>query len=149
MPAQTTGMFTEPSVALIVPLLLMALLQTGKPISVQRLHVAHAGVDHQGPGAARHEAGGQQVAEVAVGASAVMAATTMSPGWICSATTCIIQLSPGCSSTVTAVPRPGAGIDRPHVGLHQADAAHGLVHRGAAERASASAVAASVRVMLR
>jgi hypothetical protein len=40
-------MFTEPSVALIVPLLLMALLQTGKPISVQRLHVAHAGVDDQ------------------------------------------------------------------------------------------------------
>ena len=27
-----------------------------------------------------------------------------SPGWICSATTCSIQLSPGCSSTVTAVP---------------------------------------------
>ena len=32
------------------------------------------------------------------------AATTMSPGWICSAATCSIQLSPGCSSTVTAVP---------------------------------------------
>jgi hypothetical protein len=28
----------------------------------------------------------------------------MSPGLICSAATCIIQLSPGCSSTVTAVP---------------------------------------------
>ena len=36
--------------------------------------------------------------------SAVTAATTMSPGRICSAATCIIQLSPGCSSTVTAVP---------------------------------------------
>jgi hypothetical protein len=34
MPAHTTGMLTEPSVALIVPLLLMALLHTGKPISV-------------------------------------------------------------------------------------------------------------------
>jgi hypothetical protein len=32
MPAQTMGMFTEPSVALIVPLLLMALLHTGKPM---------------------------------------------------------------------------------------------------------------------
>ena len=37
MPAQTTGMFTEPSVALIVPLLLMALLQTGKFISLRVL----------------------------------------------------------------------------------------------------------------
>ncbi|MCY1381659.1 hypothetical protein D9M69_695930 [compost metagenome] len=32
MPAHTMGMFTEPSVALIVPLLEMALLHTGKPI---------------------------------------------------------------------------------------------------------------------
>ena len=36
--------------------------------------------------------------------STVQAATTTSPGWIASAATCIIQLSPGCSSTVTAVP---------------------------------------------
>jgi hypothetical protein len=40
--------------------------------------------------------------------SAVIAATTMSPGWICSETTCIIQLSPGCRSTVTAVPETWA-----------------------------------------
>src|SRR5690606_21455798 len=33
MPAQTTGMFTEPSVALIVPLALIALLHTGNCIS--------------------------------------------------------------------------------------------------------------------
>ena len=33
-PAQTTGMFTEPTVALIVPLAEMHLLHTGKPISV-------------------------------------------------------------------------------------------------------------------
>ena len=32
MPAQTTGMLTEPSVAFTQPLLLMALLQTAKPI---------------------------------------------------------------------------------------------------------------------
>ena len=37
--------------------------------------------------------------------SVVQAATTTSPGCICSAATCIIQLSPGCSSTVTAVPQ--------------------------------------------
>jgi len=34
IPAQTTGMLTEPSVALTVPRLLIALLQTGKPIPV-------------------------------------------------------------------------------------------------------------------
>ena len=38
----------------------------------------------------------------------MQAATTISPGWICSAATCIIQLSPGCSSTVTAVPETRA-----------------------------------------
>jgi len=37
--------------------------------------------------------------------SEVHASTTTSPGWICSATTCSIQLSPGCVSTVTAVPQ--------------------------------------------
>jgi len=37
-------------------------------------------------------------------AALTTAATTTSPGRICSAATCIIQLSPGCSSTVTAVP---------------------------------------------
>ena len=36
-PAQTTGMLTEPSVALTVPLALIAWLQTGKPISVSAL----------------------------------------------------------------------------------------------------------------
>lgn len=41
---------------------------------------------------------------VQVSGTAVTVATTMSPGRICSAATCIIQLSPGCSSTVTAVP---------------------------------------------
>ena len=37
MPAQTTGMLTEPIVALIVPLLLIALDHTGKFISVRVL----------------------------------------------------------------------------------------------------------------
>ena len=67
-PAQTTGMLTEPSVALIVPLALIARLQTGKPISVSVLHVAHAAVDDQAARAARLERGRQQVAEEAVGA---------------------------------------------------------------------------------
>jgi hypothetical protein len=38
----------------------------------------------------------------------VTATTTMSPGRITSATTCSIQLSPGCASTVTAVPQAAA-----------------------------------------
>ena len=36
--------------------------------------------------------------------AAVTAATTMSPGRICSTATCSIQLSPGCKRTVTVVP---------------------------------------------
>ena len=36
--------------------------------------------------------------------SVVTATTTTSPGRIISAATCSIQLSPGCASTVTAVP---------------------------------------------
>lgn len=50
--------------------------------------------------------GGQQVAEVAVAAfrRVTVATTVMSPRLICSAATCIIQLSPATSSTVTAVP---------------------------------------------
>ena len=35
----------------------------------------------------------------------VLAATATSPGCNCSAATCIIQLSPGCSRMVTAVPQ--------------------------------------------
>ncbi len=68
--------------------------------------------------------------------SVVQATTSMSPGLHCSMATCSIQLSPGCASTVTAVPYGlSAGPHRPHIGLHQAEAAIGLVHRGDAERA--------------
>jgi hypothetical protein len=105
MPAQTMGTFTEPSVALIVPLLLMALLHTGKPMLCSSFTSRTPASMTSAARAAGHEGRGQQVAEVTVGAvGAVTAATTMSPSLICSAATCIIQLSPGCSSTVTAVP---------------------------------------------
>jgi hypothetical protein len=91
----------------------MALLHTGKFISVRSFTSRTPASMIRPAGAARLEAGGQQVAEVAVGAlSAVTAATTTSPGWICSAATCIIQLSPGCSSTVTAVPQTFAPVCR-------------------------------------
>jgi hypothetical protein len=143
MPAQTTGMFTEPSVALIVPLLLMALAPDREAHLGQRLHVAHAGVDHQGAGAARHEAGGQQVAEVAVGAFGADRGDDDVAG--------PDLLGHDMHHPVVArMQQHGdrrarhlrAGVDRPHVGLQQADAAHGLVHRGRTEGASASAVAA-------
>jgi hypothetical protein len=104
MPAQTTGMFTEPSVDFTVPLELTARLHTGKPISVRVF------TSRQPPSitSARAPRALKLVASKSPKKpsvlSAVQAATTMSPGWICSATTCIIQLSPGCSSTVTAVP---------------------------------------------
>ena len=111
-------MLTEPSVALTVPLALIARLQTGKPHRRQRLDVAAAAVDDQRPRAARLEGRGQQLAEEAVGALGGTAATTTSPGRICSAATCSIQLSPGCRSTVTAVPRHlRAGVDRAQHGV--------------------------------
>jgi hypothetical protein len=151
MPAQTTGMLTEPSVALIVPLLLMALLQTGKPISVQRLHVAHAGVDDQRARAARHEAGGQQVAEVAVGALGgdrrrrrCRRADLLGHHMHHPVVARVQQHGDGRARDLRA------GVDGPHVGLQQADAAHGLVHRGAAEmRQLRRRMRGSARVMLR
>ena len=68
--------------------------------------------------------------------SAVQPTTRISPGLHCSTATWIIQLSPGCTSTVTAV--PGASRARPYrtqIGFHQAEAAIGFVHGRCAERA--------------
>jgi hypothetical protein len=103
-PAQTTGMFTEPRVALTVPLELMARLHTGNPISVSVF-------TSRTPASITSARAPRALKEVAIRSpknpsvlSVVQAATTMSPGCNCSATTCSIQLSPGCSSTVTAVP---------------------------------------------
>ena len=62
-PAQTTGMLTEPRVALIVPLELIALLHTGKPISVSVFTSRTPASMTSAAGAARLERGGQQVAE--------------------------------------------------------------------------------------
>jgi len=82
----------------------MARLQTGKPIAVSAL------TSRQPPSMTRARAP-RALKDVANSSpkkpslhSAVTAATTMSPGRICSAATCSIQLSPGCRRTVTAVP---------------------------------------------
>jgi hypothetical protein len=42
--------------------------------------------------------------------SVVQPTTSMSPGWHCSTATWIIQLSPGCANTVTAVPDASAPL---------------------------------------
>jgi hypothetical protein len=97
-------MFTEPMVALMVPLELMALLHTGKPISVSVFTSRQpASMTRARAPRALNDVASRSPKKPSV-FSDVQAHTTMSPGWICSATTCIIQLSPGCTSTVTAVP---------------------------------------------
>jgi hypothetical protein len=97
-------MLTEPSVALTVPLELMARLQTGKFISVSVFtsRTPASITSARAPRAWKEEA--RRSPKKPSVLSVVQPAITMSPGWICSATTCSIQLSPGCSRTVTAVP---------------------------------------------
>jgi hypothetical protein len=56
------------------------------------------------PRTPRPQRGGEQLAEVPVVAREVGATTRMSPSWHCSTATWIIQLSPGGTLTVTAVP---------------------------------------------
>ena len=104
-PAQTIGTLTEPSVSLTVPCAETAFDQTGKPISRQVAHVAHAGVDDQPAAAARHRRGGEQVAEVAVVAGAGRREDEdVARSRSCSIATWIIQLSPGGAEMVTAEP---------------------------------------------
>ena len=92
-------------VAFTVPLALMALLHTGKPIAVSSLTSRQpASITSPIAPRARKEVASNSPKKPSVH-WAVTAATTTSPGRICSAATCIIQLSPGCSSTVTAVPQ--------------------------------------------
>ena len=103
-PAQTTATLTEPSVALIVPLACTARLNTGNCISARSL-TSRTPPSITSPTAprARNEVASRSPKKPS-SQSLVQAASTTSPGRNCSATTCIIQLSPGCSSTVTAVP---------------------------------------------
>ena len=103
--AHTTGMLTDPRVALTVPLELTARLNTGKSIS------RSVSASRQPPSMTRPTAPCARI-EVASRSpknpsshSVVQAATRTSPGLSCSAATCNIQLSPGWRSTVTAVPQ--------------------------------------------
>jgi len=115
MPAQTTGMFTEPSVALIVPLDEIALLQTGKFISCSV------------------RTSRQQIAEIAVGTVArharddhvaradLLGRDVQHP---------VVARLQQHGDRRTRDAR--AGIDGPHIRFEQAHLAHGLVHRGRA-----------------
>src|SRR5271166_51832 len=86
-PAQTIGMLTEPNVAFTVPLALMHLLQTGKAISVSVFtsRTPASMIRARAPRALKLVA--RRSPKKPSVLSAVMAATTMSPGWICSAAT--------------------------------------------------------------
>src|SRR5690606_18350470 len=99
------------------------------------LDVAHTGVDDEGAGAAGLEAGGQQVAEVAVGAVGGDGGDDDVAG--------LDLLGHDVHHpVVTRVQQHGdrgaadlhVALDGAHVGLEQADTAHGFVHRGRAKR---------------
>src|SRR6185503_9198992 len=104
-PAQTTGTLTEPSVDFTVPLALIARANTGNFISVS----SRTSRTPPSITSARHPRARNDVASSSPqkpsSESALQAATITSPFCSCLTTTCSIQLSPGCSSTVTAVPQ--------------------------------------------
>ena len=100
---------------------------------MQCAHVAHAGIDDEGPRALRLEAGGQQVAEVAIGALAghrrhddVAGPDLLGRDMQHPVVARLQQHGDRRSRNLRT------RVDRPHVGLEQADTPHGLVHRGGA-----------------
>ena len=102
-PAQTTGMLTEPSVALTVPLARLP-GPDREAHARQRLHIAHAGIDDEAHDTVRREGCCEEIAEHAVGVVGghsddenVARPALFDATWI-------IQLSPGCARTVTALP---------------------------------------------
>ena len=97
-------MFTAPSVAFTVPLAEIAFDHTGKPISV-------SGFTSRQPASMTRPMTPRAISEDASSSpnmpsvlSVVQPTTSTSPLRHCSTATWIIQLSPGCASTVTAGP---------------------------------------------
>ena len=127
--AQTTGTLTEPRVALTVPLALIAREKTGKSIC------SRSATSRTPPSMTRPR---QPRARNDVASSSPKKPSSLSVGarrrrrrrrrWICSAATCIIQLSPGWSSTVTAGPQSCAPGRR--AGCRAASARPGPSPRG-------------------
>src|SRR5207237_2132490 len=104
LPAQTTGTLTAPSDAFTVPLAEIAFDHTGKPIS-------RSDLASRTPASITSAVTPRAISEVArrspnmpSALSALHPTTRISPGLHCSTATWIIQLSPGCTSAVTAVP---------------------------------------------
>ena len=136
MPAQTTGTLTEPSVAFTVPLAEIAFDHTGKPIS-------RSDLASRTPASMTSALTPRAISEVASRSpnmpsvlSAEQPTTRMSPG--------LALLDRDMDHPVVAgmrqhghrgARRLAALPDRAQIGLHQADAAIGLVHGGDAERA--------------
>ena len=130
-PAQTIGMFTEPSVAFTVPLALTHLLQTGKPISVsvRTSRTPASMTSARAPRAMKTRR--EQIAEIAVRAFGgdrrdddVAGLDLLGDDMHHPIVAGMQQHGDGRAGDLRA------GIDRPHIGLHQADAAHRLMHGG-------------------
>src|SRR6185436_5344764 len=103
-PAQTTGTLTAPSVDLTVPLAEIAFDHTGNLISeIGRTSRQPASMTRPITPRARSAVASSSPNIPSV-LSAVQPTTSTSPFWHCSTATWIIQLSPGCASTVTAGP---------------------------------------------
>src|SRR6185369_17199309 len=103
-PAQTTGTLTAPSVAFTVPFAEMAFDQTGKRIS-EIGRTSRQPASRTSPTTPRaRSAVASNSPNIPSELSAVQPTTRTSPFWHCSTATWIIQLSPGCASTVTADP---------------------------------------------
>ena len=106
----------------------------GKSHLGQRLHVAAAGVDDQGARAARLEASGQQVAEEAVGAVGRARGDDDVAGLDLLGHHVHHPVVAGLQQHRDRRARHlRAGVDRPHVGLHEAHATHGFVDGGRTE----------------
>ncbi|MNT17447.1 hypothetical protein D3C72_1525940 [compost metagenome] len=105
---------------------------------LQHTHIAHAGVDDERTRAPGLEASGQQVAKVAVGAFAgdsghhnVAGLDLLGRHMHHPVITGLQQHGDGRARYLLA------RVDGAHIGFEQADAAHGLVHRGRAEGSQA------------
>src|SRR5699024_10605049 len=103
--AQLNGTLTEPKVSSTVPRTWLARPPTGKATSCSAaVSRTPPSITNPAPPRARKDVAKSSPKNPASD-SVVHPATTTSPSCNCSAATCNIQLSPGCSNTVTAGPQ--------------------------------------------
>src|SRR5580658_1710940 len=103
-PAHTTGIFTDPAVALTVPCALMALDHTGKSMAVSSLtsRTPASMINPRTPCATREVA--SKSPNMPSVESEPVVTTRTSPGWHTATAAWIMRLSPDWQSTVTAGP---------------------------------------------